>query len=67
MRGEGDRRIGLNSVKGKTCGYRRIPRVMISYGDGGVDRYGDDGDDRKINQKDHRGTLGAKHHVELKM
>lgn len=25
--------------------------MMISYGNGGVDRYGDEGDDRKINQK----------------
>lgn len=67
MRGEVGRRSGLNSVKGRTCGYRRRAWVMISYGDGGVDRYGDEGDDRKTNQKDHTGTLGAKHHVELKL
>ena len=67
MRGEAGRRAGLNSLKGMTCGYRRIPWVMISYGDIGVDRYGDEGFDRKINQKDHTGTLGAKCHVELKL
>ena len=75
MRGEAGRRAGLNSLRGMTCGYRRIPWVMISYGDIGVDRYGDEGFDRygdegfdrKINQKEHTGTLGAKCHVELKL
>jgi hypothetical protein len=40
---------------------------MVSYGGGGVDSYGDEWVDRKINKKDHTGTLGAKRHVELKV
>jgi hypothetical protein len=67
LRGEAGRRIGLNSVKGKTCEYRRLPWIMVSYGGGGVDSYGDEWVDRKINKKDHTGTLGAKRHVELKV
>jgi hypothetical protein len=67
LRDEAGRRIGLISVKGKTCGHRRLPWVMISYGDKGVDRYGDERVDRKVNKKDHTGTLGARRHVELKL
>jgi hypothetical protein len=40
---------------------------MISYGHKGVDRYGDERVDRKVNKKDHTGTLGARRHVELKL